>query len=58
MSKIRLDKKSVETALEDHKSHLIALIDDPKFRDIWKMFGCDTDFLDEKKNEMKDWKVK
>jgi hypothetical protein len=57
-SKIHLDKKVVEAALEDQKKHLTGLIEDPQFREFWKLFGGDTEFLDEKKKKIKDWKVK
>lgn len=55
---IKLDVADVSKALDTHKNHLLGLVDDPKFRELFTMFGGTPEFLDEKKEEMKKWKVK
>lgn len=57
-SPIHLDKNAVAQAVEDHKSSILELIDDPKFRSFWEMMGGEPEFLDEKKVEVEKWEVK
>lgn len=55
---IHVDKNDVAGALEDHKSSILGLIDDPRFRSFWEMMGGEPEFLDEKKVEVEKWEVK
>ena len=55
---INLKLTDVSKALDAHKNHLLGLVDDPKFRELFTMFGGTPEFLDEKREEVKNWKVK
>ena len=55
---INLNLSDVSKAVEDHKANMLGLIDDPKFRELFTMFGGTPEFLDEKREEVKNWKVK
>lgn len=55
---IELKKEDVIKALDDHKTRMFGLVDDPKFRDFWTMMGGTPEQLDGAKEEMKKWEVK
>jgi hypothetical protein len=55
---IKLKTSDVAKALDDQKNHILGLVDDPKFREFWTMMGGTPEFLDEQKEEVKNWKVK
>lgn len=55
---IQLDANVAIQALEDHKTRMLGVVDDPRFRAFWGMMGGTTEYLDSAKEDMKKWKVK
>jgi hypothetical protein len=51
-SPIHLDADVAIKALEDHKTQMFGLVNDPKFRDFWTMMGGTTEQLDSAKVEL------